>query len=395
MDTKLERPCSGVRNNLKSFSEKLRLELMRRVGIFEDFHNFLPMDVCKEHELLLSLDFHEKVARMRSCLWPSHGPSMRKARCNKSITMYEITIEMSKKMLDAGKKSKTNYFLPYGGLLCFEHKILADNIIKAASLPETPEKEDDRMEVDEQTSSSSNSSIHSEFQMTEDEEEEKDEESEKNLPALKKEAFDKLLSLYEFQPPLLNKNQTQFDILSRNTKYKVLKTLGMGIHCLLDNISGANDYIQIWSAAKNSSLIERMVLPAPAITDVLLEEAMHAYSCEPTRQGRRQILSMVVPHYSRSFLLSLNKNGSTNVSDEYELSDPEGEEQSELIALRRQRHWNPPLTEYAIRMAKLHFLEYERAFAPVVYTPKHNWHISDEQFEAIFGKLTIWTCPYT
>ena len=137
----------------------------------------------------------------------------------------------------------------------------------------------------------------------------------------------------------------------------------------------------MWNAAKESDVFQKQFVSPPAYLDSLLSEIIHSHNHATSYQERRQILSILPQTYSFSFLANFNK-----VQDDAEKCSDSEDEMRVVQSGPKNVFWEPPLTYYKYRIAKMHAMENARGFAPVIYEPKHTWRINDEQFEAIFGK---------
>ena len=80
-----------------------REQLLKRVGIFQNFEKLFNEHVCKDHLEYMTTKFEKKVNEYRCCLWPSHGDSLRKSRCTTKTSMDTISIEISKAMQEKEK----------------------------------------------------------------------------------------------------------------------------------------------------------------------------------------------------------------------------------------------------------------------------------------------------
>ena len=119
---------------------------------------------------------------------------------------------------------------------------------------------------------------------------------EKSVPKQRFDALNSFLALNGCKP-LQYMTHTPFHQLGRSAKYDILRNFGSGVSSLLQTMSQAEDKVQIWTAAKNSKVVERAINPTPFLTDLLLRELIISWNNTPTRQARRQLLSILPMHY--------------------------------------------------------------------------------------------------
>ena len=365
--TKLGSECDGGVQSVSSLeNETFKQQIFKRCGIFEGQDQSL--DVCETHLQLLTTKFHDKVfSKGKVCMWPDHGgDSLKKARVSGALakTMVEITEETSR----AAHGLKAPKFLPMGGYLCFEHSVVLTNLIKA--------EEHSSMDLFGSPASSSGlaaastpSQPLSQMIPTQDLEEERFK------------TFNNLLKIHNFKH-MEYMNRTPFNEQGRSTQYWLLAQAGRGFLSVLKSMSTAEDYGQIYNAAKRSRVVERLINPLPLLKDTMISEFVLAYNGAQSRQERRSILSFGTSICTYTQMCTMNPDKKVDPDAEFE-SDTEIEV---LVAENEQLVLTPAVTYWAYRQAKMHYLQSKRGLAPVIFAPRHTWKLSEEQFEAIFGK---------
>ena len=344
-----------------------------RCGFFEE-RAFDLIDVCEDHLKLMATKFIEKtVTKHTCCLWPTHGNTLRDSRLTKDVKTEVVSLELSRKI-----KKHLDLLVPVDGVLCVKHH--EEVMEKLPSAPPPPPQQDLMDTTDSPSASSGNVlSQGSVYKPTSQDMREWNEE----LKGARLEILQTLLKKNFIEEEVKYIAETPFNELERGSQWKMMKNLGLSFFAVMKTLSMSGDYVQLWSAAKTSTVFQSQFTPSsspPAYLDSLLGEIIHSHNFATSRQERRQILSILPNTYSYAFLAKFNKIKEATSADESE---------NTLQSGPKSIFWDPPLTAYKYRIAKLHAMENARGFSPVIFEPKHTWHISDEQFEAIFGKHKI------
>ena len=98
-------------------------------------------------------------------------------------------------------------------------------------------------------------------------------------------AYHDLLELHSITDKLLYISHTPYNEAGRTSRYLTMKHFGNGVVSVLRTISRADDHAQIWSAAKSSRIIDKLLSPTPILTDSLLREVIIAYNGASSRQN--------------------------------------------------------------------------------------------------------------
>ena len=177
-----------------------------------------------------------------------------------------------------------------------------------------------------------------------------------------------------------------------STYYEVLRNAGASIASVIHTLSSKlDDDANLWRAIKESRIVEKFLASTPE-PDSLVKEVIKAYNACDDRRLRIQILSILGNDFTYPMIARYN---SKNYKDTSSVSKQEREEeerqgdcneskQNDTIGLT----FNPPVSRYIFRKAKIHYRENKRAFAPVPKPIYTRWHWDLETVEAIVDFVT-------
>ena len=360
---------------MEMLSNEERKELEQRCGFFEGPSSDLT-DVCTEHLKLMTSKFIETtVSKNTCCLWPSHGSTLKLSRLSKGVETMVVTLELSKKI-----KENLDILVPVDGVLCKKHHTEV-----MGKMPSAPPQE--LMDATDSPASSALLSQGSNYQP--DSQEKKTYSQEMKMKDVRLETLQSLLRQNFIEEEVKYVAETPYNDLEKTSRWKIMTNLGLAFFAVMKTLSKAGDYVQLWSAAKESDVFQQKFMAPPPYLDSLLNEIITSHNHATSRQERRQILSILPETYSFAFLQRFNKE-QLKIED---LSESEDEDTG-FQRVTPNVFWNPPLTKWKYRAAKLHAMENSRGFAPVIFEPKHTWHLSEEQFEAIFGEQCLFILKY-
>ena len=180
--------------------------------------------------------------------------------------------------------------------------------------------------------------------------------------------------------------ESNYNEVSERRKNQVKDYAGAAIASVIHSIiKNPEQDALFWQEMKDSEHVEKYLESQPPAT-AMLTEIILAYNCAASFQARVQIISCIVNIYSLKFLLKFNKKEKDMViNDDSESENEEDENEADCakLAMPTNIFWSPTYTKHIHRESKLHYNEFDHAFAPVVKKQSYKWRIDHETVSII------------
>ena len=375
--------------------------------------------ICSNHLQDMGVNFCKKVLHSDRCINPAsnseigrvgldHKSDWQRARlpANKRRT---ITYELSSELL---RKTTPSYSLPYGATICGNCRRMVLEAIKHLPEPEAMEEDEEQEDTDEEDemdgedteSEDANDFDFSSADCDEDEDyqpggQDSDDGDVMDMDGdvvsreKKVESLNGFLSLSE-EGSLLNDNLLMdYDLTDVSRKNKLKNVLAATNVAALKLISEDKaNQSKLFEDMVHSRKVENKISGPVRIPDDV-SIIMESYAKTTNRLERRRILSFLIPKYKYAFLKKFNKSKEgakfregENVSDN---EDDNDEEPPEVVDGGKELPtWSPALTRHEYRKAKLHYIRFGFAFAPIFKKSRFVHKLDIEVLHAISDFIT-------
>ena len=182
---------------------------------------------------------------------------------------------------------------------------------------------------------------------------------------LKKEHMDNLIKTQgiDVKDPYLL--EACYDTVTPRRRFQVKNYLAAGIFSIISTIASTiEEHSKLWMEIKESNAVDKFLKGKPKASK-LLSEVIHAYNSCGSRKMRTQILSLIVNHYSYSYLNQFNPptyRESLRQGMEEEQNENDEELMNPLAVVNKGLYFNPPLTAYKYHKSRIHFHEHEVSY---------------------------------